>query len=371
MASNLVAASNAAGLPDAEKNRIADLNKILNVHRELSNLPSDVAKNVYKEKTPGQQKTLVKVAGEENPTEKPNRGWLGTAWHYTGGALFSGVQELSDLTTRAYRAAVIPIAETGTLGWAWKEANDKGDKVFNSHRIADAKLKFTDARMDIAIRIASGEAPEKIINEATPEQAQFVKLAFKKAGTPEEQNLMQDAIDAANAAKFSPGRQVANLITPEKWEGSGFFYKGVSGLVDAAWRIKMDPTLGLSKVKKIVDARKYALTVLTGDTAAGGTKMSEYFAKPSAIKFWDEYGFQLKELDEGIKAKNTVKIVAAENQLKTLAPEFGPEVIKDFLRAGELPVTNALTAKAYFQNAEQLGAILKVLLVANGCYFLG
>lgn len=122
----------------------------------------------------------------------------------------------------------IAVAEGKPLlgsGGAWDIANDNGDKVFNTGRIEDAIQKFTKNRMDIAIRIASGEAPEKIIKESTPEQAQFVRLAFKKAGTPAEQNLMQDAIDAANAAKFSPGRQIANLVLPGQLEGSGFFYK--------------------------------------------------------------------------------------------------------------------------------------------------
>ena len=74
MAENLKSASFAAGLSPAEQKKIDDLNKILNVHRGLSNLPSDVAKTVYKEKTPGQQQALVQSVGEEDPIQKPNRG---------------------------------------------------------------------------------------------------------------------------------------------------------------------------------------------------------------------------------------------------------------------------------------------------------
>jgi len=163
VAENLKSASFAAGLPPAEQKKIDDLNKILNVHRQLSNLPSNVAKTVYKEKTPGQQQALIETAGEEDPVEKPNRGWLGTAWHYTGGALFTGVQELSDLSTRLYRTGIIALDQSKPIfgaGNAWDIANDNGDKVFNPNRIEDAKAKFGNDRMDIAIRIASGEAPE-------------------------------------------------------------------------------------------------------------------------------------------------------------------------------------------------------------------
>lgn len=83
---------------------------------------------------------------EKDPIQKPNRGWLGTAWHYTGGALFTGVQELSDLATRAYRTGAIAVAEGKPLlgsGGAWDIANDNGDKVFNTGRIEDAIQKFT------------------------------------------------------------------------------------------------------------------------------------------------------------------------------------------------------------------------------------
>jgi len=49
--------------------------------------------------------------------------------------------------------------------------------------------------------------------------------------------------------------------------------------------------------------------------------------------------------------------MVAEENLKRLAPEFGPAVIRDMMKA-DLPVTNALTAKAYFENAAELGSIM-------------
>ena len=360
----LKSASFAAGLTPAEQKRIDALNKTLNVHRELSNLPTNVAQNVYKEKTPSQQRALVGLNGQDNPVVKPDRGWLGTAWHYTGGALFAGVQELSDLSTRVARTGLIALDEGKPIfgaGNAWDIANDKGDKVFNASRIEDARLRYTNDRMDVAIKIASGESLDKIIAESTPEQAQFVRLASKKAGTPEEQNLMQDAIDAAKAAKYSPGRFIANIVdavTPGDLYKSGLFYTAISGTIDAAYRVFADPTLLLGKAKRLVDVKNYALDVLIGDAAKGGTKLAEYFAKPNAIKFWDTYGAQLDELAKAEKTGETVKILAAQNQLKALAPEFGPSVIRDFVKA-DIPVTNALTAKAYFQNAEQLTEIMK------------
>jgi hypothetical protein len=88
-----------------------------------------------------------------------------------------------------------------------------------------------------------------------------------------------------NAAKFSPGRQLANLILPASMEGSGFFYKAISGTTDAAYRIFADPLLVAGKAKRLYDIKKYAVDVLVGSNAKGGTKLAEYFAKPCSNKF--------------------------------------------------------------------------------------
>ena len=379
MSENLKAAGIAAGLPASEQKKIDDLSKALKIHRELSNLPSDVAVTVFNSKPIEQQEELVAVNGNEDPALKPKRGFLGTAWHYTGGMVgagvgkvFAGVQELSDLTTRGFRAGQIALEE-GVVNPvdAWKMANDKGDKVFSTGRLTKARSEYGNAAVNVAVRIASGESIDDIAKDATPDEIKYLRLAQKTQGTTAgltsdrikaEQDLFNDTLAAVEAAKYSPGRFVANLvdaITPGDLYKSGFFYKGISGAADAAWRVLADPTLVVGKVKRFVDVKKYAVDVLIGDAAKGGNKINEYFANPNAVKFWDSYGAQLKALDEAEKAGDTVKILAATNQLKTLAPEFGPTVIRDFLKAGELPVTNALTAKAYFQNADQLTEMMK------------
>jgi hypothetical protein len=376
MAENLKAASFAAGLSPTEKKKVNDYNKSLTVHRELLNLPPEVATTVYNNKPENQKKILAENYGTEDPIVKPSRGWLGTAWAYTlGGALgavkegftlgLAGLQNVSDVTTRAYRAVAIPLSQ-GEVGFAWDEANDKGDKVFNDGRIEDAKEKFGQAAVDVAIRIARGETAAEIAETATPEQLKYLRLADKKQGLAEGQttkkdqadrDLFQDTLDAVNAAKFSPGRQLANFILPASMEGSGFFYKAISGTADAAYRIFADPLLVAGKAKRLYDIKKYAVEVLVGDFGKGGTKLAEYFAKPTAISFWDEYGANLDALNKARTSKNVKEAIVAENNLKRLAPEFGPAVIKDMMKA-DLPVTNALTAKAYFENASELGSIM-------------
>jgi hypothetical protein len=376
MAENLKAASFSAGLSPNEKKKVDDYNKSLTVHRELLNLPPEVATTVYNNKPENQKKILAENYGTEDPIVKPARGWLGTAWAYTvGGAVgavkegfnlgLAGLQNVSDVMTRGYRAVAIPLSQ-GEVGFAWDEANDKGDKVFNDGRIEDAKEKFGQAAVDVAIRIARGETAAEIAETATPEQLKYLRLADKKQGLVEGQtsktdqadrDLFQDTLDAVNAAKFSPGRQLANLILPASMEGSGFFYKAISGTTDAAYRIFADPLLVAGKAKRLYDIKKYAVDVLVGNTAKGGTKLAEYFANPAAINFWDQYGANLNALNKARSSKNIKDAIVAENNLKRLAPEFGPAVIKDMMKA-DLPVTDALTAKAYFENASELGSMM-------------
>ena len=157
MPDNLKAAAAAAGLSAQEQKEMEALSKTLSVHRELSNLPQKTAEQAYASKTVDQQNALKRVAGTEDPATKSQRGFFGTAWHYTGGALIQGLTEVSDFTTRAYRTGAIAVQENKNLADAWTTANDKGDKVFNPGRIDKAKAKFGTDRINVAMRVAAGE----------------------------------------------------------------------------------------------------------------------------------------------------------------------------------------------------------------------
>ena len=92
MADNLKITASAAGLTPEEQKKLDEFNKALAAHKELSNLPSSVAQSVYNKKSDAQKASLNQYFGNEDPVTKPNRGWLGTAWHYTGGAVLGGVK---------------------------------------------------------------------------------------------------------------------------------------------------------------------------------------------------------------------------------------------------------------------------------------
>jgi hypothetical protein len=348
LADNLRAAAAAAGLTPAEQKEMEAFNKTLSVHRELSNLPQRTAQQAYAQKSPDQQAALKRVAGEEDPVTKPQRGWLGTAWHYTGGAVLAGLSEVSDLSTRAYRTGAIALMEGKNLGDAWTTANDKGDKVFNPGRIQNATSKFGNDRMQVAMRVAAGEKLSEIASSGTESQKQIAAMAAQN-----KDDLFQDALDAAQAAKYSPGRQIANLITPEQLEGSGFFYRAVSGAVDAAYRVFADPLIIAGKAKRAVDISRYSL-----DVVIGGNKVDEVFAQPNVQNFWNQYGADLGAYKKATDAGATKEAVDIKQRLTRLAPEFGDPVIKSFLNA-DVPITNADTARAFFLNAKQVEEMMK------------
>jgi hypothetical protein len=342
------AAASAAGLTPEEKKAMEAFSKTLSVHRELSNLPQSVAQQAYASKTADQQAALKRVAGEENPAVKANRGWLGTAWHYTGGAVLQGLTEVSDFSTRVYRTGAIAALEGKNIADAWTTANDKGDKVFNPGRIEKASSKFGNDRIQVAMRVAAGEKLSDIASSGTEAQRQIAAMAAQN-----KDDLFQDALDAVQASKYSPGRQIANLITPEQLEGSGFFYRAVSGAFDAAYRVFADPLLIAGKAKRAVDISRYSL-----DVVIGGNKVDEVFARPQVQNFWNTYGAELGAFKKAVDSGATKEAVAIKQRLSTIAPEFGDPVIKSFINA-DVAITNADTARAFFLNAKQVEEMMK------------
>ena len=374
MAENLKAAAFQAQLTPEEQAKVDQFAKSYKVHQELSNLPPDIANKAFSQKTPAQQADLVKNFGNEDPTVKQKRGWLGTAWHYTGGAvadkigyagshILAGLNNVSDFSTRLLRTGLIAADQGVNLGDAWTIANDKGDKVFSPGRIQDAKAKWGTDAVDVAMRIAAGEKPADIMASATPEQRQYLMLADPNNNnipgykSPEEVKAaranFQDTLDAVNASKYSLGRLVANAVLPGEVEGSGFFYKAISGTFDAAYRVLADPLLVAGKAKRAYDVGKYAL-----DVVVGANKVEDVFSKAPVINFWNQYGKQLADYTAASKAGKTEEALIAKRQMAILAPELGPAVIKSLQKA-DVPVVDALTAKAFFQNTKQVDEMMR------------
>jgi hypothetical protein len=351
-------ASLQAGLNPTEKDRVDTLSKALTTHKSLLDMPASEARTKFQTLPADQQQSLVQTFGAE--PEQQKRGWFGTAWHYTGGKLFEAAIEASDFTMRVARAGLIaneqiPLGSASyylpknwsVISEAWKKSNDNGEIVYNEPRINNAIKKYGNNYVGLAQKVSIGVSLSDIIATGTEEEKQIARLAAKG-----EDPLWQDAYDAVVAAKYSPGRSLANNLLPESLEGTGFLYKGISGTTDAAVRIFADPTILLGKAKKAYDAYNYALIKIVGDPK----KLDAAFQNPRVVNFFNSYGSELDNLAKARSARNIVAAEEASTKLRRIAPEFGPAAIDEFIDAG---VTNADTARNYFQNGIDMQAILK------------
>lgn len=355
---NLKIAAAQANLNPAEKAKIDSLGKMVTTHKSLLDMPAAEAQLKYQSLPSDQQQALATTFGTEPPKQK--RGWLGTAWHYTGGALLTGLNEVSDLVTRVNRTALmaneqIPLGSAeyylpknwSVLTDAWKKSNDNGELVYNDSRIEAAKKKYGNNYVSMAQQVTEGKSLSDFLATGTEAEKQIAALAQKG-----EDPVWQNAYDAVAAAKYSVGRAVANSVLPSSLEGTGFLYKGISGTIDATLRIFEDPTLALGKAKKAYDAANYALIKIAGN----GKNLDKAFANPQVVNFFNSYGPELDNLAKARKSKNVVAAEQANTTLRRMAPEFGPAAIDEFVKAG---VTNADTAKAYFQNSVDMIGIMK------------
>ena len=350
---NLKAAASQAQLNDNEKNQIDSLSKLVDTHKSLLDLPAKQAVQKYSQLPQGQKDALVEFTGTE-PEKK--RGFFGSAWHYTGGAALSGLQEASDFMTRLYRFSRLDVdqleKEQGNLKGlsglkaGWNATGDNGEMLFDEGRMAKARDKFGNDRISVAIKATSGVPLDEIIATGTEQEKQIAAKAAKK-----QDPLFQDAYDAVAASKFSPGRDVANALLPGSLEGTGFLYKGISGTVDALFRFRTDPLLILGKAKQAYDAANYALMKVIGNPQ----KLDEAFTNPRVVGFFDEYGKELNTLKTARASKDIKAATDAATRLKRIAPEFGPSAIDEFIRAG---VKDAPTAKNYLANIVDVKKIL-------------
>lgn len=363
---NLEAAALQAGITGKKKEQVDGLSKLLDSHKALLSLPETQAKAAFEAKPADQQAAHAALfGGNKSPV-----GWLGDAAHYMGNAVketiafpFKVLNEVSDFMTRVYRTGAIAVDQGVDLGKAFAIAGDNGNKVFNPGRIEDATKIYGNDVMSVAMKVAGGMLLSDVIATGSEAEKEIASIAVQKK---DKDYLLNDAIAAAEAAKYSPGRQLANLILPGSVEGKGALYKGISGIGDAGYRIFADPTLALGKAKKAYDAGDFLLFRLLGKEnktygrdlmASAGIpqQIDRIFSNPRTVTLFDQYGEALGKLKAARDAKDRVAGAEAIRQAKILIPEFGDEGINVLMNAG---VRNADTARNYLGNHADVKSIL-------------
>jgi len=362
---NLEAAALQAGIKGKQKEQVDGLSKLLDSHKGLLDLPENEAKAKFEALPKNQQDAHTSFFSGNNPA-----GWLGGAAHYLGSAIkggigrtFSALNEISDFSTRIARTGLIAIDQGVDLGEAFKIANDKGDQVFSPDRIANATQKYGEDVMSVAMKVASGKTLSEVVATGSEEEKIIASTAVQKK---DKDYLFNDALAAAQAAKYSPGRALANLILPESMEGKGALYRGISGIVDAGYRVFADPTLILGKAKKAYDAGDFLLYNVLGKekftygrnllaTAGNVQQVDRVFSNPGTRNLFDQYGAALESLDKARKAGDKIAGVEAYSQAKRLIPEFGDTGINQLIEAG---VKDADTAANFLKNHADVKSIL-------------
>jgi hypothetical protein len=377
--SNLAQAAFRAGLNPSQTRQIDGLASALSTHQRLSDLPQQYAAEEFNKLPNNKKQSLVAMTGTSKADDDPNRSWLESGAHYAflpfktaAKTLFDVLDYASDTMTRVYRTGAIAANENINFGDAWGKAGRDGENVFIQDRINTAVSRYGTARVNVAKRIAAGVAPEIIFAEAQNEEEKRIAAEAQQSETGDIIDpLLRDAVAEVNAAKYSPGRQLANLFLPRDLEGDGMLYSWISGATDATYRIFMDPTLALGKARKIYLGGSQALKV-TGKYAASAKlgsaeKVSKYFdttdifGTKNVQNLWTDYTDRFSKYVIAKESGNIDDIAQARRSLRDLAPELDDDFIVSFKSFGDKEFGSKWdldTAKAFLSDASKIEPML-------------
>jgi hypothetical protein len=377
--SNLAQAAFRAGLNPSQTRQIDGLASALSTHQRLSDLPKQYAAEEFNKLPNNKKQSLVAMTGTSKADDDPDRSWLESGAHYAflpfktaAKTLFDALDYASDTMTRVYRTGAIAANENINFGDAWGKAGRDGENVFIQDRINTAVSRYGSARVNVAKRIAAGVAPEIIFAEAQTEEEKRIAAQAQQSETGEIIDpLLRDAVAEVNAAKYSPGRQIANLFLTKDLEGQGMLYSWISGSVDATYRLFMDPTLALGKARKIYLGGSQALKV-TGKYAAtaklgSAEKVSNYFdttdifGTKNVQNLWTDYTDRFTKYVAAKQSGNIDEIAQARTSLRDLAPELDDDFIVSFKSFGDKEFGGKWdldTAKAFLSDASKIEPML-------------
>jgi hypothetical protein len=327
---NIYQASRKANLNESQMQKIRSFTDLYSEHSRLSNLPVNVAQTQYSQLDPDKQKTLAAFAGDIDDTD-PSRGFLGQAAYIISRpvvepikAVFKAAGWLSDQTTRAYRTGALALDEGVNIAEAWQKSGADGEQVFNSSRIQKITSTYGKNITWVAQQVSAGIPQDKIIASAQNEEQK--RLAFE-IGKENADPLLLEAIAKVNAAKYSPGRQLANLFLPEDLEGKSGLYSWISGTADASYRVFLDPTLWLGKARKFYLATNLALT----KTVGSAENVASALQKPGVARFWNEFIDATNDLKAAREAGSEQGVGLARSRLFSLNKQFAELGVDDAL----------------------------------------
>jgi hypothetical protein len=364
---NLYQAAKRANLNPAQMQQIDSLSEMYSTHSRLSGLPVNVAAQEYSQLSPDKQKSLASFVGEgKKDPVKEGRSFIENAAYILSRpivepikAVFNTAMWLSDQTTRLYRTGTIAAVENKNLADAWKQSGAKGENVFNPDRIEQATKQYGYDTVAVAKKIAAGIPLDQIIAEAPNENQKRIAAE----GSQDQGSLLTEAVAKVNAAKYSPGRQLANAILPEDLEGKGALYTWLSGSTDAAFRMGLDPTLLLGKAAKMYRGAQYALSKTAGSVENVNRAFDTSTVRGRNItRFWEEYTDLTSQLVKARESGETMKIGEITGQLRRLNPAFVDnnvgESLIDYAKNNYNGVISLTTAKNFLSDVQNIDNLM-------------
>ena len=352
----LYAAGSRAALTREEKNLIENWAKVRDTHKQLMKMNNEDAAQSYNKLEPGFQevlKTYYKVdyanktesdALIQNEALRKAFGIEDNDFEFLD-AIKSPFKFLMGAATQYGKYLNTPGAmlQNSIINKEsfWSRSN--GEAAFDGKYLYDNGLadelinKYGAAESFVAMHVLAGDTPGEIIDSWGPNDPAILAAINTMFNEKESFGFM---LREFNGAKLSPGRAVSRLFG---FEAGTKPFGAVSGTVDAAYQIFMDPltylTLGASAViKGASKAEKLAEIVKSGDDVPA------FLARPEVAEIYTGYTKRIGELGDALAIKATTpkdevaKTAKIANARKTLEEEYpelsNPLDVEVWLNAG-------------------------------------
>lgn len=176
--------------------------------------------------------------------------------------------------------------------------------------VADADISTEELAYELAgERNASpnGELAklEAIVSRYAEKGTAGYEEAFKMLYETTQDPSFRDAVQELRNGKISPGRDVADIFFDPGETG----YSLLSGMVDAAWQVTMDPTLLATDVLSLRKAKAVGMNGMSGTEAA--RRFVEVQDANAGVRRLHQYAAKAVDLDDW-------------EMMKRMAPEFAP-----------------------------------------------
>lgn len=274
---------------------------------------------------------------------------------FTGGASLAAVGFAGLAGATAASAVEQAFVGNADDWWnAWSKAGN-GEKLFYNSGVRKATEILGDSRLvDVAKNVASVLGPDVSLvdlaqdfagvegsTNANVQQEQLSKLAenYAQPNTPQfnavykglselvKSPLFNDAVKALEESKISMGRDTANLLSLDPDSSA---YRWISGSVDAASLLILDPFLIAGKSARIVSMSKRG--IYNVDAATAAAKFRKIAARPEMVRMHSVVADAINSGSTELMRRYAPHMLPIWNEL--LAHSLNPLTVEELAKAG-------------------------------------